>query len=134
MFLEISQNSQEITCARASFLISCTALMYGTNTKRHFILQVFFKFLNVFFLLHISKLNLIINPERRECFIQSVQLTYFCQVLIEETLNKDSQINVSEETKIVILHQIQHWCFMFPWFQSWDLKHDYMLIQVLSEL
>ena len=82
--------------------------MHGTNTKRHFILQVFFKFLNVFFLLHISKLNLIINPERRECFIQSVQLTYFCQVLIEETLNKDSQINVSEETKIVILHQIQH--------------------------
>ena len=90
------------------FLISCTALMYGTNTKRHFILQVFFKFLNVFFLLHISKLNLIINPEGREYFIQSVQLTYFCQVLIEETLNKDFQIHVSEETKVVILRQIQH--------------------------
>ena len=23
---------------------------------------------------------------------------------------------------------------MFPWFQSWDLKRDYMLIQVLSKL
>ena len=105
--------------------------MYDISIKRHFILQVLFKFLTVF----ISSTNLQIkfdNPERRECFIQSVQLTYFCQVLIE-TLNKDFQIHLSEETKIVIHHQMQH-CFMFPWFQSWDLKHDYMLIQVLSEL
>ena len=106
--------------------------MYDISIKRHFILQVLFKFLTVF----ISSTNLQIkfdNPERRECFIQSVQLTYFCQVLIE-TLNKEFQIHVSEETKIVILHQIQHCFFIFLWFLSWDLKHDYMLIQVLLEL
>ena len=40
--------------------------------------------------------------------VSSVDLCVSRQVLIEETLNKDSQINVSEETKIVILHQIQH--------------------------
>ena len=85
------------------------------------------------FLLHVSELNSIINPKRRECFIQSNQLTKFCQVLIE-TLNKEFQIHVSEETNIVILHQIQHSFFMFFWLQSWDLKHDYMLIQVLSVL
>ena len=97
--------------------------MYGTNIKRHFILQVFFKFQNAF----ISSAYLQIKV------IQSVQLTLFCQVLIE-TLNKEFQVHVSVETKFVILHQIQHWLFMFLWFQSWDLKHDYILIQVLSEL
>ena len=51
------------------------------------------------FRLHISKLNSIIKPKRRECLIQSVQLTLFCQVLIE-ILNKEFQIHFSEKAKI----------------------------------
>ena len=51
------------------------------------------------FRLQISKLNAINNPERRECFIQSVQLTQVYQELIE-TLNKELQIDVSGETEI----------------------------------
>ena len=37
--------------------------------------EVFFKFLNVFISSTYLKLNSIIDPERKECFIQSVQLT-----------------------------------------------------------
>ena len=87
-------------------------LMYRTNTKGTLFYKCFQNFLMFLFRLVISKLNSITKPQRRECFVQPVQLTQFCPMFIE-TLNKEFQIHLSDETKICIQYDF-FYVFLVP--------------------
>ena len=86
-------------------------LMYRTNTKGTLFYKCFQNFLMFLFRLVISKLNSITKPQKRGCFVQSVQLTQFC-LMLKETLNKEFQC-ISEETKICIQYDF-FYVFLVP--------------------
>ena len=104
-----------------SFLVQrkVVYLMYRTNTKGTLFYKCFQNFLMFLFRLVISKLNSITKPQKRGCFVQSVQLTQFC-LMLKEPWIKNSSVFL-KELKFVFNTIF----FTFFWFQRWDLKHDY---------